>query len=726
MKKRKKSLRKTIRRRKSCGEGSFMINEDVGDHEHEIIEDYNTYELSSNDDSDEDVCEDRKKFPKYREEDMTKTFKFKLGMEFKSLKDFKSALREHSVLNGKEVKFVKNHSKRVRAVCKKGCGFVIMASKVGGRQTFRVKTLVGRHKCGRVFGNKSASVEWIAQVLVDRFVNVGGMTVNQIIDEMKKSFSVGISPWKAGRAKEIATDSLVGDGERQYGCLYDYVAELLRVKAETFKIKVNRPQATLEGCKQGFLGSCRPFIGVDGCHLKTSYGGQLLVAVARDPNDQYFPLAFAVVESECKETWRWFLSLLLDDIGGINCQRWIFISDQQKGLMVVFDEILNGVEHRLCLRHLYNNYKKKFGGGLLIRDLMMAAAKATYFQEWEKTMGELKTINSDAYNWLMAIPTKSWCKHAFSAYPRCDVLINNLSESFNSTILLARDKPIITMMEWIRSYIMSRFATLREKSNTYHGDVMPKPRKRLDREVEKSGNWLPVWVGGSKFEVTHGFTMEKFVVDVSNHSCSCYFWDLVAIPCRHAVAAIHYKLENPEDYVHPYYKKEAYQTCYAPEIIPINGQQLWPRSETEPLLPPIYKTPPRRPKKLRRREADEYVSHSKLSKKNTGMKCSSCHAYGHSVRSCKKGQSSKDTGVARGSASAGRGASTSTGRGPSETVGRGASASVGRLRSASAGRLRSASTGRPGSGSTSRTGARRDARVGRLSGQIVGSQASCN
>lgn len=84
----------------------------------------------------------------------------------------------------------------------------------------------------------------------------------------------------------------------------------------------------LEGCKKGFIGGCMPFIGLDGCHLKTQYGGILLCAVARDPNDQYFPLAFAVVESECKESWRWFLELLLDDIGPD--RRWIFISDQQK------------------------------------------------------------------------------------------------------------------------------------------------------------------------------------------------------------------------------------------------------------------------------------------------------------------------------------------------------------------------------------------------------------
>jgi len=38
------------------------------------------------------------------------------------------------------------------------------------------------------------------------------------------------------------------------------------------------------------------------------------------------------------------------------------------------------------------------------------------------------------------------------------------------------------------------------------------------------------------FEVTQGFTMEKFIVDLTNHTCSCYFWDLVGIPCRHVVA----------------------------------------------------------------------------------------------------------------------------------------------------------------------------------------------
>lgn len=71
-------------------------------------------------------------------------------------------------------------------------------------------------------------------------------------------------------------------------------------------------------------------IGVDGCHLKNKYGGIFLAAIATDPNDQYLPLAFAVVESENKECWTWFMTLFLNDVDHDRSQKWDFISDQQK------------------------------------------------------------------------------------------------------------------------------------------------------------------------------------------------------------------------------------------------------------------------------------------------------------------------------------------------------------------------------------------------------------
>ena len=69
----------------------------------------------------------------------------------------------------------------------------------------------------------------------------------------------------------------------------------------------------LDASKKGFV-ACRPFIGVDACHLKGHYGGQLITAVATYLNDQLFSLAFAVVEAETKDLWTWFILKLISDV----------------------------------------------------------------------------------------------------------------------------------------------------------------------------------------------------------------------------------------------------------------------------------------------------------------------------------------------------------------------------------------------------------------------------
>jgi len=82
--------------------------------------------------------------------------------------------------------------------------------------------------------------------------------------------------------------------------------------------------------KQGFLAGCRLMICVDACFLKGKWGGQLHAAVGRDANDDIFPIAYAVCESETMETWTWFLWVLLEDIGYPREHMWSFMFDRQK------------------------------------------------------------------------------------------------------------------------------------------------------------------------------------------------------------------------------------------------------------------------------------------------------------------------------------------------------------------------------------------------------------
>ena len=62
--------------------------------------------------------------------------------------------------------------------------------------------------------------------------------------------------------------------------------------------------------------------------MKNPYGGQLIAAVGRDPNEEYFPLAFTIVEAETYDSWSWFLKLLNADVG--KKRRMTYMSDQHK------------------------------------------------------------------------------------------------------------------------------------------------------------------------------------------------------------------------------------------------------------------------------------------------------------------------------------------------------------------------------------------------------------
>ena len=111
---------------------------------------------------------------------------------------------------------------------------------------------------------------------------------------------------------------------QQYNQLWEYCEELRRPSlANTILMKVHtfddgdlavemdlvcgvhyfeRLYICLEGCKKGFLARCRPFIGFDACHLKNKLGRQLITGLCRDSNEEYFPLAYAVVEAETKDS----------------------------------------------------------------------------------------------------------------------------------------------------------------------------------------------------------------------------------------------------------------------------------------------------------------------------------------------------------------------------------------------------------------------------------------
>ena len=77
--------------------------------------------------SDDEAGNKRHKYPEFNQRTDLENPTFKVGMVFPSTKVFKEAVKEHAIKSGKEIKFVKNDSLRVRVVCGKTCNWVILA-----------------------------------------------------------------------------------------------------------------------------------------------------------------------------------------------------------------------------------------------------------------------------------------------------------------------------------------------------------------------------------------------------------------------------------------------------------------------------------------------------------------------------------------------------------------------------------------------------------------------
>ncbi|XP_022640537.1 uncharacterized protein LOC106770521 [Vigna radiata var. radiata] len=479
-------------------------------------------------------------------------------------------------------------------------------------KSWQPRTMVDSHTCSREHKLRLFNARWLSRKLqktIRENPNVKGVDIR---DKFSRKWNIAISKNMAYRARAHASDEVVGSFIKQYNRIYDYAHELLaRNPGSTIKVKVDpvngkpifrRFYACLKACKDSF-GSCRPIIGLDGAFLRGRHHGELLTVVGRDANDQMLPLAYAIIEVVNKDTWTWFLELLIEDLGGPDvCSGLTIMSDQQKGLRQAVQDVVPAIAQRFCVRHLYANFRKKFPRKNL-KKLMWRAALATHPQQWENIMRSIKEVNEDAFRHLMSLPPRFWSRSRFTTTAKSDTLVNNMSEAFNSVLVNTRTKPIITMLEEIRLYMMKRWATNRTRAASFKSSICPKILSRLQKESLLTKHWVPSWSTHKLFEVRHvSQTGDNFVVDIDQYSCSCRKWSISGIPCAHALAVMKLLNIDAQQFIPACFTKSAYEEIYSSVIFPINGNNLWEVTEYLDVMPPSKRQMPRRPKKKRRLE----------------------------------------------------------------------------------------------------------------------------
>ncbi|WVZ25593.1 hypothetical protein V8G54_004137 [Vigna mungo] len=549
-------------------------------------EEWESEELDSGAES--DAADDEESYGKFVTFTMPKSmvdYKWDLGTYFAEKEDLLDALKTYAIQNGRNIRYVKNDKKRVRAK--------YMGSK--GNREHKVKLL---------------NSKWLSKRLEKTVRENPRVKGVDIVQKVNRKWNVGVSQSMAYRAKVIASDHVDGYFKEQYKRIFDYSNEILtRNPGSTVQVKVE-PNETLQGpifrrfyvclkaCKDSFV-SCRPIIGLDGAFLKGKYGGEMLTVVGRDANDQMLPIAYAIVEVENKATWKWFIELLVEDLGGTTiCASFTFMSDQQKGLLQAFQEVLPRVDQRFCVRHLYANFRKQFPRKQLKR-LMWKTATATTPQTWEKEMTNIKELNIEAFKYLIKIPpSQQHVRGIQQCYAAYKVQANNKHDGRHPDL---------------------------HHEKMGNGVICPKIKSRLNKESQLTMFWIPSWSAEKLFEVRHA--SQTNMNAVAGNGLSQEF---------HVVVVKFLNLDA-EDFIPGWFRKATYEETYSSIVYPLNGKNMWQVTPYSDVFPPKKKALPGRPKKKRRLEEWELVrDETRMRKGGHRKRCGNCGEMGHNRKSCKK------------------------------------------------------------------------------------------
>nr|GEU48641.1 hypothetical protein [Tanacetum cinerariifolium] len=465
---------------------------------------------------------------------------FYVGLKFSNNKEIKEMVTRVAVEQIRELHYKKNDKVRVRCICRGkvpqfGCedgdddsgskGLVSSGSKGKGqsKEKGQVSGSKGKSnnktKAGEGIKDKGEYCPWSLQC--SKLPNEETWAVKTFKDthkyQLQRQYEVRISKQKVFRAKKMAQERVEGP------------------------------------LKDGFKACKRNLLGLDGCFLSGSYPGWILTAVGVDLNNGIYPLAYAIVESENKDSWKWFLECVGDDLDLFRNSNFTFILDRQKGIIPAIAESFSSAEHRFCFKHIYDNMKLSWRGHL--KDGFKAGKKDLLGLDGCFLSGSypgwiLTAVGGIIPAIAVSFPSAEhrFClKHIYDnmklswrGRAHCDVLLNNMCEVFNRQLVDGRDKHIITCLEFIREYLMKRIVNVQKVIRKSDGPLTPNATKVFNIIVKEAGQMK----------------------------------ELTGIPCKHVLAAIwdmagtREETAIPESYCHQVHWLSTWKDMYMFKVNP--------------------------------------------------------------------------------------------------------------------------------------------------------------
>ncbi|KAF8387629.1 hypothetical protein HHK36_026282 [Tetracentron sinense] len=563
-----------------------------------------------------------------------------VNQRFSSVHEFREALCKYSIAHGFAYKYKKNDSHRVTVKCKsEGCPWRIHASRLSTTQLICIKKMNATHTCegAVVRSGYQATRSWVSSFIKEKLKVSPNYKPKDIADDIKRDYGIELNYSQAWRAKEIAREQLQGSYKEAYNQLPLFCEKIRETNPGSFASFITKDDSSFHrlfvsfhASLCGFQQGCRPLLFLDSTPLNSKYQGMILAATSVDGDDGVFPVAFAVVDAETDDNWRWFLLELKSAVS--MSQPITFVADRQKGLKESIAEIFENAYHGYCLRYLAEKLNRDLKGQfshevkrLMIADLY-AAAYAPRLEGFQRCAESIKSISLEAYNWVIQSEPEHWA-NAFFGGARYNHMVSNIGEMFYSWVSEAHELPITQMVDVIRGKMMELIYKRRMDSIQWLTRLTPSMEEKLQKETSKARSLEVLFSPGSTFEV-RGDSID--VVDIDNWDCSCKGWQLAGLPCCHAIAVLECVGRISYDHCSRYYTTELYRLTYSESIHPVPNVDRPVQKESSEVVvtvtPPPTRRPPGRPK-LKRTESQDVVKRQ--------LQCSRCKGLGHNKTTCK-------------------------------------------------------------------------------------------
>ncbi|XP_038896229.1 uncharacterized protein LOC120084506 [Benincasa hispida] len=237
---------------------------------------------------------------------------------------------------------------------------------------------------------------------------IEGDKLHHIIEDMRHQYGVNISYDKAWHAREIAF-------------------------------------ALARGMQQGIM---------NGTHLKGKYKGTMIVGIPMDGNNQLYPLAYVIVDSENDRALKWFMTTLKTTIG--ECPNLVFVSNYGQSIANIIDIVFPRSYHGLCTFHLKRNVEKYFKDES-VRKLFHDACRAYRELEFKRHWVQIVNYNNGSLaRYLEDADIQRWAR-CYQSGNRYDNMTSNSVECFNAITKEARVSPITLLLEYIRGLLQGWF-----------------------------------------------------------------------------------------------------------------------------------------------------------------------------------------------------------------------------------------------------------------------------